>query len=128
MSLGVPVAVCPKSVAGTTFTCGGSGSWANGWLVFRDPGIGGTIGQPESGADVIKAFDAPRGRAPTISSGGVAFVRFGTDGMQNNGVAAVVNQVVMTLDQPDDSSFRYRRCVVVNMVGAIRAERKTSCP
>ena len=90
--------------------------------------MAGTVGSLDNEEKPpVRVFDQPKGQ-PAIETGGVAFVRFGSDGMQNRGIGAAVAEVVMALDQQGDSAHRYRRCVAVNIVGSIRAERKTTCP
>lgn len=113
---GIPVSVCARS---TDTACGPSTSWANGWLVFTD--AAGTAGVLDGADEVIKVFEAPRGRptiAPTPTT--VAALVFNSRGEQ---AGANPLEARLQLDQANTTAGQ-TRCVRVGPSGQVISERK----
>ena len=111
---GMPVTVCARL---DDATCGGSGGWANGWLVFTDRARDAT---PTAGA-IVKTFGQPRGKPTITSSPAAAFVRFESAGARSSNPANAT--VKFQLEQPQTVAEQ-DRCVCVSLNGQIRTERK----
>ena len=116
------VSVCAVAdPAANPATCGDSGDWSNGLLVFTDTGTAGSI----DGTDErLKLFANPVAGATVATTGG--FVRFAPQGevdnmTANNGVCPG-SGTCLQLGQ-DSAASGYTHCVHVMQSGQVRLER-----
>lgn len=76
---GTPVSVCAASSTALV-ACGGSGNWSNGWIIFIDSAISGTV---TGAANILKTHD-PLAAGTSITTG-QAFINYAPTGFVNAG-------------------------------------------
>lgn len=76
---GTPVSMCAAASAALA-ACGGSTNWGNGWIIFIDSAVSGTV---TSAANILKTHDALA--TGTSITTGLAFVNYGSTGFVNAG-------------------------------------------
>ncbi|MEQ5836527.1 GspH/FimT family pseudopilin [Marinobacter sp. NFXS9] len=76
-----PVSVCPSTDGST---CGGSGDWADGWIVVTDTNETGAVGI----GTILRVFDGPDASAVSLQhnggGGALSFIRFLPNGLAQN--------------------------------------------
>ena len=119
---GADVSVCAVAdPAASPVTCGDSGDWSNGLLVFTDAGTAGSI---DGSDERLKLFANTVAGATVATTGG--FVRFAPQGevdnmTANNGVCPG-SGTCLQLGQGSAASG-YTHCVHVMQSGQVRLER-----
>lgn len=116
---GVSVSLCGRSAAGS-LTCGGTGSWGNGWLLFTDS-EGSTVGVYEStDEELLNSWEEVEG-SPTMTSTTAGYLRYlaaGTRDVDNG-----TSDVTMTFPKCKGDQARAINISPAGYVGVTR----TSC-
>lgn len=68
---GTPVSVCPSSDTLVYSSCGNSGQWNNGWIVFADPKGDGVIADPNQRLQTEQSIQG--GASITTTQGRITF-------------------------------------------------------
>jgi type IV fimbrial biogenesis protein FimT len=101
---GIPVSVCGATADLTA--C--SGTWTNGWIVFKDPITPGTVDAP---TDILQVWSAP---SPTVSmTGDSPYIQYDPRGMNNTGAA-----VTFTIWDHTSCNGTHRSQTVVTITGS----------
>ena len=108
----IAVSICPRS-SPTSSTCGGSGAWANGWIVFQDATGGGSVGS----SPIIRVFSKLDSSGTLTISGGDSFLTFDPTGL----LVHPTSGVTFTL-QMSDCTGQSNRTISVDPQGLISSE------
>jgi len=105
---GLPVSVC-SSTNGTS--CSGSSTWTQGWIVFSDSGVIGSI----DGNDLVLRVQPKLSGADTLNADNtISIVTFNREGFARN-LPGTIN--ISLHDKTSNSS--YTRCLNMTIVGAL---------
>jgi type IV fimbrial biogenesis protein FimT len=114
---GLPVTVCAADTARTGCAGATVADWANGWLVFLDPG--GAAGTVDTGAgDAVLQTSRRVSNGLQLASNNLGFVRFGRSGAPTNAAAIPVGTAAITFGlQHQACSGSNRRVIAIDRTG-----------
>jgi type IV fimbrial biogenesis protein FimT len=78
VSRGRTVTMC-SSASGTACTGAGTADWSDGWIVFTDFGVAGTI-EPGQGDTIVRVWGKVSTNTTVTSQGGFGFITFDRTG------------------------------------------------
>jgi type IV fimbrial biogenesis protein FimT len=110
-----PVTVCPST---NMQVCTGTTDWSNGWIVFTDSGVAGTVDATDS---VIQTWPAPGGNSVVTLSYGSTWLQYTARGM-----TSLAGQATFTAYVKDCKGNNQSQ-VVVTVAGSPQTT-KIACP
>lgn len=109
---GVNVTACASLLG---LNCDGTTSWQNGWIVFSDTGVIGTV----DGTDTVLRIQRPLSGTDTFTaSNAVSKITFNREGY----ATGIANGTLITLhDSTNNQNFT--RCLSVSFIGLLTTQR-----
>jgi len=108
---GQSVTVCPSTDGAA---CNVSTSWEQGWLVFSDTGVIGTVDGNDA---ILKMQGRFSGQDTLTSNNGINWVTFNRDGF----ALGLPNPITVTLHDSTVNA-RFTRCLSLTIVGALSTQ------